>query len=715
MPKCDPTPKALRPYAHHGVNFSYPSNDEAVAECPFCGKAKFYASCETSKASCKVCIWEGNSTDFLGELHTRSMAATTDYEWIERHRGLSASAMRRWGVCQSVITSEWLVPGYGVSGKVNNLYRYVKAEGYSLQGTWECPVTVFHPTGSPPDKGTVLVTEGAWDGIALWDRIRKVKPDGGPYSVVAVPGVTSLSPKWCEYLSGRDVVILFDNDHPMERGGRVIKPGYDGTKWTTGALASQEEPPKSISYLWWGDEGYDKNQPDGCDVRDLLATGPGPAPLTEMLFRIRPVPTEWTDGKCTKRGSGTADPIKPEKCESFEQLRDVWRDAMKWTPGLDGALICMLASIASVKAQGEQSWFKIVGPPSCGKSTLCEAVAVARKYVYSDSKMKGMYSHYREDKEGTEDFSLAAKLFDKTLVLKDADTLIRNPNKDEILSDWRDLYDMMGRASSKIGITREYQGLRFTIILCGTETIRELDTSECGQRFLDWEVMGRIDAELEDDIVQRAIQKEIRASMTMSNCKLETTLEERYLRAMKYTGGYIEYLRKHGEHLAQGVTFPQESADRCGKLARFVSYMRARPSEVHESGGGRELSARLAKQLVRLCRWAGVVMQTTEVDYRVMGIINKVALDTARGRTLDIVKALAESGTVGMDLREVSRATGKLTHKEASYMQFLTNIEALEQFDDGLPSLSRTARWRLTEPFSRLYRSVMGTTNKVGV
>lgn len=714
MPKSDPTPKALRPYAHHGVNFAYPSNDEAVSQCPFCDKHKFYAGCGDGMFKCHVCGVEGNVVTFLEEVHRRSMSTTTDYGWIEKHRKLPASAMRRWGVCQSILTGEWLVPGYGVSGRINNLYRYVKAEGYSLQGTWECPVTVFHATGQPPDHERVLTAEGVWDGIALWDRLRKVKPAGGPYSVVAVPGVTAIPPKWCEALSGKHVTLLFDNDHPRERGGRVIRPGYDGTKWTTGALCTQEEPPKSISYLFWGDEGYDKGHPDGCDVRDLLAEE-GNEPLTALLGRVRPVPGEWTEGKSTKRGSGTAEQLTAEKCESYSVLREACADAFMWTPGHDGGMIVVLASIASVKGQGEQLWLKLVSPPSGGKTTICEAVAAARKYVVSESTMNGFYSGHKTDAEGTEDHSLAARLFDKTLVTKDGDTILASDFKDTILSQARDLYDGAARKSYNNAVRREYQGLRFTWILAGTSSLRRLDQSELGQRFLDYVMMDRIDDDLEDEIIRNAVLTAARNAKVMSNCKMETTMDAKYVRMVRLTAGYVEYLKRASEQLVGDLTFPQESLSECGRLAKFVAYMRARPSVQQEESSDRELGTRLAKQLVKLAQYVAVVLNRSSVDYPVMGIVRKVAMDTARGRTLEIVRAIAGSGSVGMDLRDVARETKQLTHKEGSYMQFLTNIEALEQFDDGLPTLSRTARWRLTGPFERLYRSVVGNTNKVGV
>src|SRR5690606_14950694 len=107
-----------------------------------------------------------------------------------------------------------------------------------------------------------------------------------------------------------------------------------------------------------------------------------------------------------------------------------------------------------------------------------------------------------------EDYSLISKLGGKTLVVKDGDTLLQSPNLGQILSEARDLYDTVSRSSyrTKQG-GRDYQGVRMTFILCGTSSLRKIDSSELGERFLDCVIMEGIDNDLEDEILWRVANR----------------------------------------------------------------------------------------------------------------------------------------------------------------------------------------------------------------
>jgi ribosomal protein L37AE/L43A len=56
VPKVSDKPVNLRPYLFHGLDLEWEGRDQAVGECPFCGKeGKFYVALETGKWDCKVC------------------------------------------------------------------------------------------------------------------------------------------------------------------------------------------------------------------------------------------------------------------------------------------------------------------------------------------------------------------------------------------------------------------------------------------------------------------------------------------------------------------------------------------------------------------------------------------------------------------------------------------------------------------------------------
>lgn len=397
--------------------------------------------------------------------------------------------------------------------------------------------------------------------------------------------------------------------------------------------------------------------------------------------------------------------IKP--CKSWAVLVNSWRKALTWTDGLDRALSVMLASVTSTKSVGDQLWVKVIGPPACGKSTLCEALSVNKKYVKAVSTLRGFHSGYRSGDEKDKDNSLIPLIMDKSLVIKDGDTLLQLPNRDQVLSEARDLYDSVSRAHYRSGIDRSYEGVRFTIILCGTNSLRLLDISELGERFLDCVIMEMIDEELEDEILMRVANQADYHMAYESDGKVETQYPPELIKAHQLTGGYVSYLRMNAQRLLTAIDMNENAKRRCMALAKFVAFMRARPSVKQQESEGRELATRLTKQMVRLAKCLAVVLNRDQVDDEVMRRTALVAMDTARGRTLEIVKALSTFGVAGAEPRQISSVTRQLEDKERYLLRFLRSLGAIETFTVRLPSGVHTrTKWRLTERMQQLYTEV---------
>jgi hypothetical protein len=141
MPKVLPdVPKGVKPYLHHGVDLQWASGgSEAIGDCPFCGKeGKFSVQIAEGVWRCFVCndgadsdrpggYRGGNAYTFLRMLWDRSFAATNSgYEELAHERKLLyPDTLMHWGLCKSILTNDWLVPGYGVKGGINQLYKYV--------------------------------------------------------------------------------------------------------------------------------------------------------------------------------------------------------------------------------------------------------------------------------------------------------------------------------------------------------------------------------------------------------------------------------------------------------------------------------------------------------------------------------------------------------------------------------------------------------------
>jgi hypothetical protein len=738
MPKIEQDePEVLRPYQFHGVNVDPARNgDEAYGDCPFCGRErKWSVNVKTDQWQCKVCAegtdrGGGNLRVFLRHLWKLSDEGTNGATNVlaEERKLLFPDTLTHWGVCQSALDNTWLVPGWSIDGQLNQLYKYARGIngkmtlfptptlGHQLHG-----VNLFNKSAD-----TIYLCEGPWDGMALWEVLRQTKAGEGGYlltgnpeasllanaNVLAVPGCGVFNEAWLPLFGDKRVVIMYDSDHPRPhpKTGAMQEPvGFYHLKRIVGViLAKAEASPKELLYLKWGPDGYDPKMPSGYDVRDALCVGPASARVAAfaaLVDRITPVPVEWSSGERSGVSKNGQPEIECLPCDDWKELVNEWRKAMDWTEGLDRAFSVMLASVMSVPLPGDPIWCKIMGPPSCGKSTLCEALAVNKKRVKANSTMRGFHSGHKTDGDGKEDHSLLLHLFNKALVTKDGDTVLKLPNKSQIFSEARDIYDGCSRVHYRHGIHRDYEGIKMIWILCGTAALREVDSSELGGRFIDCVIMEGIDEELEDRIAWRVANRSIR-NLKIEDDRRLPSLDEDLLKAMQKTGGYIEHLILNAKAMMRAIEMAPEHVRTCTKFARFIAYMRARPSIHQEESVEREASYRLTAQMSRLAMCLAAVLSKDEVDDEVMRRVKRVALDTSRGRVLEVAKQMYAAGEEGIEARTLAVLTNETDDKQRPLLRYLRRIEMVEAYVAKTIMNSRP-RWRLTEKVTKLYSEVI--------
>lgn len=738
-------PEQLEPYLFHKVALTWKSGDDnAVGDCPFCGKeGKFSILIRNGVWRCFVCdegedngknAKGGNSYIFLRKLHKLSLESTTDeeYEEIREHRGLlSIESLKAWGVCRSIIDNTTMVPGFNSDGKLIQLYRYVRINGsWKLLATKGLSHGLFGAHLYKADKDANDLCEGPWDGMALWEVKRHAKyNDVGSVirtgnvksslyastNILATPGCLNFSDKWCKLFANKDVSILYDNDHERNhpKTGSVIEsPAFKGVKRVAGALLAAKVNAR-ISYQKWGDKGFDPSLPNGMDVRDVLKQGTDLKQrvrlLNEVLSRVEPIPSDWTGSSIAARplrGSNElSEGCKP--CDSYRALVTQWRKAVKWTDGWDHALASMLASVISVMSVGDQLWLKIIGPASCGKSTLCEALSTNETYVLAKSTMRGFHSGFSDGEEG-EDHSLISKVSGKTLVTKDGDTLLQSPNLSQILSEARDVYDTVSRTSYRNKASKNYEGIRMTWLLCGTSSLRSIDQSELGERFLDVVMMDGINDEIEDPILYRTAHRASRNLAIEAGDDKTKQSDPEMQEAKALTGGYVDFLRNNAQDILSQIETTDETLGYCIRLGKFVAHIRARPSEMQEESAERELAARLVSQHVRYAMCLAGVLNKKSLDADVMRRTRQVALDTARGSTLEIVHYIYRQGESGAEPKGIALATHIDTRKVNQLCKFLRRIGVVESFQKTVRGVKHHPRWRLTERMQKLYIDVMG-------
>lgn len=443
------------------------------------------------------------------------------------------------------------------------------------------------------------------------------------------------------------------------------------------------------------------------------------AALQALVRGLLPVPDAWlkTAAKASSKnndGDGTDDgTMECLPCNSYRELIMSWRKAMRWTDGLDHALAVMLASVASTKAVGDQLWIKVIGPAACGKSTLCEAISVNHEYVLAKSTIRGFHSGYKLDSPeeggggGEQDHSLIPQIRGKTLVTKDGDTLLQSPNLSQILAEARDLYDSTSRTHYRNAMSKDYSGVRMTWLLCGTSSLRSIDSSELGERFLDCVIMDGIDDDLEDEILWRVANRADRNLALESGTDAASQHEPALAEAMQLTGGYVTFLRENASKALAGITLPDTGKHQCTRLGKFVAFMRARPSYHQEEVAERELAARLVSQHVRLAKCLAFVLNKNEVDAEVMRRVRQVALDTSRGQTLAIAAHLHGTGDIGLEPTSLAHLLTKEDSRVRTLLRFLKAIHVTEVYQ---PKVSKGVkgrpRYRLTSKLRKLFDEV---------
>lgn len=737
MPKVTQTPPGLQTYIFHGVQFKIGA-EQSTADCPFCGKGgKFSVSNDDGQFRCFVCAegtkkGGGNPLIFLRHLWDHSDKATTinDCNALALERGLQPETLTFWGLCKSILTGCWLAPGFDSEGKLRQLYTYLQDP---VKGRWRWLPTPGKEFGHWPhgvnlyvaDRSEVALTEGIWDGMALWEALRGTKRTENGLEPTASEADSILSDvnvlaahscgaigeplkKVAALFQGKKVTTFFDSDHPIEREGKTIEPsGLGATKRTVAILngiASQ------LQWCKWGDGGFDPNLKSGWDVRDELMDCEPENRIKQpekLLARINPVPTDWDiAGNVEAKNE-----IQPLACDSWAVLEKAWRKALQMRQSMTDVLSVMLAVALSTEQIGDQLFLMVIADAGSAKTRFCDAMLVS-KNCYALEHLTGFHSGFKGPKNETtgkeEDYSLLARINRKTLITPEGDILMTNPKMVEIMSQQRRIFDGTSGASykNKKEDTR-HTGLRTPWIIAGTQTLLDYDQARMGDRFLRIYI-EKPSKEEERGILRRVGYTAIRSVKTRSNCHVSSTVEEDLLRAYRLTGGYIDYLRSNAERLLNSVEADEdEVVEKCTALGEYAATLRARPhpDTKKDTEATKELPTRLTHQFVRLTYCLGVVINRLRIDADVMRRVVKTAKDTARGKTSWIVRQLYKAGEAGMYLKNIAGLTGHSEDRERGHLRFLARLDAVEQYE--LPKIRGGGKkWRLTESFRELCDAV---------
>lgn len=723
----------LEPFLFLGVDVDPEGHPkEAIGDCPFCDKeGHFYISKATGQWQCKVCTESGNIPSFIRKFHEACWEHTAEeaLEELAEERGIPLDVLWEHEVAVNYLLGHWLFPVRNPKGVVVNLLSWAGAGSHPMGITGQSQ----HLMGVDRLKKahtTVWVCEGPWDLMAWEGVLRGLKekrmkgqsrliPTTNPeesllatHAVVAVPGSGNFKDQWVSHFDGREVKILFDNDHPRKNkaNGKTVIPGHEGAVRTAMKIGTEAD---SVEMLKWGAKGYTKSLPTGFDVRDLVNRD---GPIRALAFVSKHLEEVTIPDEVKAASGGGADAIEPEPCSSFAELESIYSEALHFTDTMRHTLVSMLATVISTDTESDQVWLRVIGPPGSGKSTLAEAINADHQHVISTDIITGITSGYRGGKPrkggGKKDASLVEDFMGKTVIIKDGDTLINAPNRDQVLAHLRAFYDGAIRARYRNYETKVYENIRTTFIICATDEIRSLNRTFLGERFLDCEILGHEDSA---PYVSRAVGNtlaKVSAGFGGTAADNPKGIDDRVKAA---TFGFL--LQKvEGLATATAPVASERVQNQLEAIAKFLSFMRARVRrENHGKDSGIayrprvELATRLGSQLSKLAVFVAYVLDKSEIDEEVLAVIRKVALDTANGFPLEITQALWKNGNKGMAKRQLSVELGLAETTVWRQMQNMAELKIITRREESNRSGVRGRNlhlWRLTADIRALCKKV---------
>ena len=482
-------------YKFFGVEATKQVKDNHVANCPFADCTKpnhFYFHNTSGLYNCKKCNRSGNYYTFITQFHSVLKTFTTEenYKFLETERGIPSEIFSLANWYRNPHTGRWYVPYYGPNQLLNlgafdpnnynpkNRFRIFKTPGFDLQ--------LYRLFNTKQQDAEIMVTEGEWDALALYASFRAVRTEAP--TILGLPGATCWKEDWNKSFKGKYLTFFFDKDQGGDQGIEVLRKRSTGLRysivnWESDELTKLKKIKKNVELK---------------DVRDVWTNA---KTKTEVLKVLLDMAASTEEDHVEELEKEEGDEVKNtfsididavEPVTSYSTFQKRIKESLYTNKSILQTIDAMLATSLSVRLPGEPLWLFVVGPASCGKSTVIEAFGGNNKYFDYVSKLTAtsLVSGWRNT-DGS-DASTLHKMNLKTLFIKDLTVLLGMPDgvQQQLWDLLRDAYDGYVKITWGNGKVYEATDFKFNIIAGVTPAIYKHNDASKGERFLRIDFLG---------------------------------------------------------------------------------------------------------------------------------------------------------------------------------------------------------------------------------
>lgn len=684
--------------------------DNYVATCPFmyCRKLNhFYFHKTTGLFKCHKCNRSGNYYSFITEFHKSLKAVTTteDYQFLETERGIPKEIFELASWYRNPTTGRWYVPYFGQNGLLNlgafdpgsfnpkNRFRIFKSPGLDLQ--------LYSIFNTKRIEDEVIITEGEWDALAFYSAFRALRKDAP--SILALPGATCWKQDWNTRFKGKSLTFFFDKDQGGQQGIEVLRKRSQGLTYS---IANWESPLLAKLKL------SKAKLPDIKDVRDVWTKAKTKSEVLSVLLDMAATTKEDSSEETVleegdevrKAFSIDVDAISP--ISSYSTFQKGIKDSLYTSKSILQTIDTMLAVCLSVKMPGEPLWLFVVGPASCGKSTVIEAFGGHNKYFDYTSKLTAtsLVSGWRNP-DGSDASSLH-KMNMRTMFVKDMTVLLGMPDgvQQQLWDLLRDAYDGYIKVQWGNGKTFEATDFKFNIIAGVTPIIYKHNDASKGERFLRIDFLG---SDFDED-------EHMRLAWDGAHTKKENKakLQQTML-------GYYKHIFETFDP-ENTATVPEAIRNKVMALAKLTARLQTQVEKDRNEGmiyrPRSAVATRLQLQFKNLILSLAHVRGEKVVSESTYDIVRKVGFDSCPGLNFEVIDYIRKRGTTTRkDLVSVLKIPGTRIHQIVTDLEQLGIIVQSKESNDSGNRGRDTYVYSLSEELlACLETARVKTNNKTG-